>query len=209
METKTNTKNEVSVAERFTNAVVKSYGDVAKGISITPKQMQLISNYYIKLDEMIRNPDSKIQNWRQVRIPELALTLAHMAKLNLDMSLDHLSFIPFEHGNTGTYDLVPAISKHGYWYIAKTYGIDPPDNYVVELVYSNDTFSVSKKDANHECDSYVFEISNPFDRGKIIGGFGCLEYKDKTKNKILVMSEADILKYKPKYASSIFGQAKT
>lgn len=198
-------KTELSRAERFTNAVIKSYSDVAKGIEVTQKQMQLISNYFIKIDEMIiRNPDTKIQSWEQVRLNELSRTLAHMAKLNLDMALDHFSFMPFEYKGTSTYNLSPVISKSGYWYIAKTYGIDPPENYVVELVYSNDKFTVAKKDANHECDSYTFEVTNPFDRGEVVGGFGYLEYKDKSKNKIITMSEAEILKYKPKWAKDIF-----
>lgn len=197
-------KNELTVAQRFTNAVVKSYGDVARDIEVTPKQLQLISNYYIKLDEMIRNPESKIQSWKQVRLPELATTLAHMARLNLDMALGHLSFIPFKHGDTGTFDLSPIISKSGYWYIAKTYGIDPPDSYTIELVYSTDKFSVFKKDATHEYDSYTFSVTNPFNRGNIVGGFGYIEYRDKTKNKIIMMSENEILKYKPKYAKESF-----
>lgn len=193
-----------TIAKRFTDAVVTAYGDVAMGIEVTPKQMQLISNYYIKLDEMIRNPDSKIQSWKQIRLHELATTLAHMAKLNLDMSLGHLSFMPFEHKNTNTFDLAPVISKDGEWYIAKTFGLDPPDDYVIELVYENDNFSVSKKDSNHEYDSYIFEIKNPFSRGKIVGGFGYLIYKDKTKNKIITMSETEILKYKPRWAKDSF-----
>lgn len=191
----TENKNELSVAERFTNAVVKSFRDIAKGIEVTPKQMGLISNYYIKLNETFRDPKINIK-WNQIRLPELATTLAHMAKLNLDMQLGHLSFIPFKHGDTGTYDLVPVISKSGYWYIVKNYGLYPPDSYVIELVYSTDKFTVTKKDSTHECDSYTFEITNPFDRGEIIGGFGYLEYEDKTKNKILVMSEKEILKYR-------------
>lgn len=193
-----------TIAQCFTNAVVSAYGDVARGIEVTPKQMQLISNYYIKLDEMIRNPESKIQSWKQVRLPELAMTLAHMAKLNLDMALDHICFIPFRHGSTDTFDLAPIISKNGYWLIAKTYAIDPPLSYTVELVCATDKFSVIKKDATHEFDSYIFSVENPFNRGKIVGGFGYLEYEDKSKNKLLVMSEEDILKYKPKYANASF-----
>lgn len=198
-------KTELSLAERFTNAVVKSYNDVARGIKVTQKQMLLISNYFIRIDEtIIRNQDTKIQSWEQVRMNELSRTLAHMAKLNLDMALDHFSFIPFEYNGTGTYNLSPVISKAGYWYIARTYALDPPEHYIVELIYSNDKFSVIKKDANHNFDSYTFEVTNPFDRGKVIGGFGYLEYKDKSKNKIITMSESEILKYKPKWAKDTF-----
>lgn len=199
----TNEKETNTLAQRFTKAVVSAYGDVAMGIEVTPKQMQLISNYYIKLDEALRNSKQNY-TWKQVRLPELATTLAHMAKLNLDISLGQLSFIPFKHGDSGTIDLVAVIGRKGYEYITKTYGLDPPKNIVVELVCESDKFSVIKKDSNHEYDFYTFQIVNPFNRGKIIGGFGYLEYDDKSKNKILVMSEADILKYRPKYFDQNF-----
>lgn len=189
-------KTELSLPERFTNAIVSAYNDVAKGVGMTVEQKQLIANYYIKLDEMFRDPKVNIK-WNQVRLPELATTLAHMAKLGLDMSIGQLSFMPFKKGDTGTYNLSPCISKYGYEYIAKKYGLEPPKNLVVELVYDTDKFSITKKDANHDCDSYTFEVVNPFNRGKIIGGFGYLEYKDKTKNKILSMSEQEILAYRP------------
>ncbi len=197
-------KTELTMAERFTNAVVKSYGDVARGIEVTPKQMKLISNYYIKLDEMIRNPESKIKSWNQIRLSELATTLAHISRLNLDMALGHLSFMPFEHKGTNTFDLAPVISASGLEYIAKTYGLDPPKHSTVELVYSTDKFTVIKKDSNHPYDSYTFEVTNPFSRGNIIGGFGYLEFEDKTKNFILPMSLDEILKYKPRWAKDTF-----
>lgn len=198
-------QTELTIAQRFTNAVVTSYEDVARGIDITPKQMQLISNYYIKLDTQFKSPDSKINSWGQVNMQDLSLTLAHMAKMNLDMQLSHFSFMPFFNNKSGKFNLAPVISKEGYWYIAKTFSIDPPKNFVLELVYSNDRFSVSKKDLNHEFDSYIFEIKNPFDRGKIIGGFAYLEYDDKSNNRLLVMSEEEILKYRPlKYSQNFW-----
>lgn len=196
-------QTELTLPERFTNAIVSAYSDVAKGVGMTVEQKQLVSNYYIKLDEMFRDPKIDIK-WNQVRIPELATTLAHMAKLGLDMSIGQLSFMPFKKGDTGTYNLAPAISKTGYEYIAKKYGIDPPENVVVELVYETDKFSITKKDFIHDCDSYTFEVVNPFNRGKIVGGFGYLEYKDKAKNKILVMSEQEILSYRPQRYSNQF-----
>lgn len=201
---KTAKKDTLSMAERFTNAIVKSYGDIAKDIEVSKKQLQLISNYYVKLDEMIKNPDTKIQSWSQVRLPELATTLAHMAKLNLDMALGQLSFVPFKHKDTNTFDLVPVISAKGYEYIAKTYGIEAPKHYIVELVYSTDRFSITKRDSNHECDTYTFEIKDPFNRGEIVGGFGYVEFKDKKKNFVLAMSKEDILKYKPQFAKDSF-----
>lgn len=190
-------KNELTLAERFTNKVLAAFGDVAKGVDVTDKERKLISNYFIKVDEQLRN-SKQGDNWGMVRMNEFALTLAHTAKLGLDMSLPNmLSFIPFRHGDDGTINMVPVIGAKGYEYIAKTYGLTPPVSVTVELVYSNDKFVPHKKDCCHECDGYEFEIKNPFDRGSIIGGFGYLAFEDKTMNKLLIMSEKDMLNYRP------------
>ena len=39
---------------------------------------------------------------------------------------------------------------------------------------------------SHPVASYEFEITNPFDRGDIVGGFGYLEYDDPTQNLSLI-----------------------
>ena len=187
----------ISLAERFTNSVVSAYADVAKGVAVNEHQRELIANYFIRIDEMLKNSKQGYR-WNQVRMNELALTLAHTAKLGLDMALpNNLSLIPFKVSDTGTIRLVPVIGWQGYAYIAKTYGLVPPKNFIVELVYSNDKFSVIKKDAFHESDSYTFEITNPFDRGEIVGGFACLEYEDKSLNRVMTKSLKELLSYRP------------
>lgn len=198
---------ELSIPQRFTNAVVAAYGDVAKGVTVTEKQLALIGNYYIKLDEMFKDPRNNI-SWNQVKMNELALTVAHAAKLNLDMQLGHISFMPFWDSKVKKYSLVAVKSAKGYEYIAKRFGLDPPEHLIVELVYETDKFTEVKKDAMHDFDTYTFSIVNPFNRGKIIGGFAYLEYPDKTRNKILVMSEEEILSHRPpKYSENFWGGA--
>lgn len=189
-----------SLVTRFTTSVVSAFTDIAK-VQVTEKQKTIIANYYVKLNEMLVSQNIP---WQKIKMNDLALTLAHMAKLNLDMSLGHLSFIPFNNYKDGTVTMAPVISSKGYEYIAKTYGVDQVKTATVELVYETDKFSVIKKDSNHDCDSYIFEVSNPFKRGKVIGGFGYLEFEDKTKNFILPMSEEEILKYKPAKAKEEF-----
>lgn len=195
-----NEEKKGSLVTRFTTSVVSAFTDIAK-VQVTEKQKTIIANYYVKLNEMLVSQQIP---WGKIKMNDLALTLAHMAKLNLDMSLGHLSFIPFNNYKEGTVTMAPVISSKGYEYIAKTYGIEKVKNATVELVYETDRFSITKKDSNHECDSYVFEVANPFNRGKIIGGFGYLEFEDSTKNFILAMSEEEILKYKPAKAKEEF-----
>lgn len=191
------TSTALSVADRFTMSVLKAYGDVAKGIEVTDKEKKLIANYFIKIDEQLRN-SKQGYNWGMVRMNEFALTLAHTAKLGLDMSLPNmLSFIPFKHGDTGTINMVPVIGKSGYEYIAKTFGLNPPKNIFVELVYSTDKFTMVKRDVKHPCDDYTFEITSPFNRGEIVGAFGYLAYSDKSNNFIMVKSKDELMRYRP------------
>ena len=188
---------ELSVADRFTLSVVNSWKDVAKGLEVTEKEKGLIAGYFIKLDEQLRNSKQNY-TWKNVRMKELAVTLAHTAKLGLDMTIPGmLSFIPFRHGDTGTIDLVPVKGKTAYEYLAKRFGIDPPKYGIVELVYKNDKFSLIKRDATHDHDDYIFEIQNPFDRGEVIGAFGALIYDDPTKNKVMSKSYKELLSYRP------------
>lgn len=195
---------QMSLSDRFTNKVVGAYQDVAKGISITPKERTLIANYFVGIDQALKNSKQKY-HWGMVEMNELALSVAHMARLGLDMGLDNMiSFIPFKKGETGKITLTPVIGYKGYEYLAKTYGLMPPKNAIVELVYETDTFSVVKKDITHSNDSYVFEINNPFKRGEIVGGFGYLEFEDESLNKLIFMSEEQILTYRKSYYDKTF-----
>lgn len=197
-------KEELSLATRFSNKVIASYADVAKGVEITQKERTLIANYFIKIDESLKN-SKQGYNWKMVRMDELSLSVANLAKMGLDMAIPGtVSFIPFRVKDTGSIRLTPCIGVKGYEFLAKRFGVDPPDNLVVELIYSNDKFSLLKKDANHEYESYIFEVTNPFDRGEIIGAVAALEYKDKMKNKVMAMSLKELLSYKPDKADPTF-----
>lgn len=57
-------------------------------------------------------------------------------------------------------------------------------------------------------DCYWIDISNPFDRGEVVGGFGYIRYKDETRNKLVTMSKAELLKRKPSTAAANFGVEK-
>ncbi len=193
----------LSLSDRFTNSVVSAYQDIAKGVLINTDTRRLIANYFIQIDKTLKNSKNGL-TWQMVKMPELSLTVAHMSRLGLDMSLPNMiSFLPFK-DKSNRIDMVPVIGAKGYDYLAKRYGLTPPKSFTVELVYDSDYFECVKKDSQHERDDYVFQIKKPFNRGKIIGGFGYLEFEDSTLNKLLVMSEEEILKYRPSYYDKNF-----
>lgn len=217
-----------TMSERFTNMVLSEFGgNVAGALQVTAHQRQLIQGYFIVIDKMLKaaeedrvrknasNSDHKYDktvpyDWNHVNLPQLALDLVHYARMGLDMTQDNMLFpIPFENRKTKIYDINLMPGYNGIRYTAEKYAIDPPKAVVVEVVYSTDRFKPIKKDAKHDVESYEFEIVNPFDRGKIVGGFAYLQFNEPTKNKLIIMTMEAIYKRKPKYASANFWGGKT
>jgi len=128
------------------------------------------------------------------------------ARVGLDPAQpNHISMVPYRNNRTKKYNIGFIDGYRGIEMKAVKYGLDIPDDVTIELVYANDTFKPIKKDHRNKVESYEFEVSNPFDRGEIVGGFYYHAYKNNPeKNKLVVMSLKDILKRKPEYASKEF-----
>lgn len=214
---------QANASERFTTKVLAEFnGNVAGALQITDYQRTLIQGYFIGIDRCLQmqeenrirknanNKDPKFNNdlpitWNNVNLKDLALDVVHYARMGLDMmQKNHISPIPFKNNKTNQYDITLMPGYAGIEYIAKKYALDPPIAVTIELVYSTDTFKPIKKSRDNKVESYIFEINNPFDRGEIVGGFGYIEYDDPTKNKLIIMTKADIEKRKPQYAAAEF-----
>lgn len=223
----------LSNSEAFTNKVLKEFGGNVTGVmQVTDYQRQLIQGYFIAIDRALKtaeenrirkngnNKDHKYDNndpigWGTVDLTALALDVVHYARMGLDMMQDnHLSAIPFKNNNKSvqmqdgsvvkvyTVNLMPGYN--GIQYIAEKYALDKPIAVTIELVYSTDIFKPLKKNRQNRVESYEFEITNAFDRGSVVGGFGYIEYEDPTKNKLIIMTLKDIEKRKPKNAAAEF-----
>ena len=66
--------------------------------------------------------------------------------------------------------------------------VESPEDIVYELVCETDKFLPKKKSIHNDVESYEFEITQPFKRGEVIGGFGYIVYKDPKKNKLILVS---------------------
>lgn len=216
-------KVEMTMSERFTNTVLKEFGsNVAGALQVTDYQRQLIQGYFIAIDRALKiaeegrirkndnNKDHKYDNnvpitWGNVNLNDLALDVVHYARMGLDMMQDnHLSPIPYKDNKTQKYDITLMPGYNGIQYIAEKYAVEKPVAVTTELVYKTDAFKPIKKNINNKVESYEFEITSPFDRGEVVGGFGYIEYEDPTKNQLIIMTMRDIEKRKPKYASAEF-----
>lgn len=210
-------------SERFTAKILQEFGNGTSTVAeLTDSQKRIIGGYFIGVDRALKkaeedrvrknekNKDHSYDNtlpvtWNTINMPDLAMDLVHYAKMGLDMQQDNMLVpVPYKNNKTGKYDITLMEGYNGKRYIAEKYAIDPPTDITVELVYSTDIFRPIKKSAVNKIEHYEFEISNPFQRGDCIGGFAYIQFKDPSKNRLIIMSVADIEKRKPRYAAAEF-----
>lgn len=212
--------NEASPSERFTMAVVKEFPNGMNGqpIELTSFQRKLIQNYFIKLDSVLIEAETKRMSkseqyrdalpltWNNVNMRKLAQDVVAYSSIGLDpLQKNHITPIPYKNAKTNQYDIVLMEGYNGLELKARKYGYDVPDEVIFELKYSTDVFKSHKKSLSNKVESYEFEITNDFDRGEIEGGFYYMIYNDNPeKNKLVVMNRAQIEKRKPQYASAEF-----
>lgn len=212
-----------SIGTRFTKKVLAQFAsNTGSQIAVTEFQRRLIQGYFIQIDRALavaeearvaknaKNRDHKWDEtlpvtWKFVNLQDLAMDLVRYARMGLDMQCENMLFpIPYKNNKTNLYDVTLMPGYNGIRYVAMKYALHKPKADTIELVYSNDKFAPHPKDSRHSVASYEFEITNPFDRGDIVGGFGYLEYDDPTQNELIVMPMAAIRKRMPKYASAEF-----
>lgn len=213
-------KKELSHSERFTQMVMKEHqANAGQGVELTSFQKKLIQNYFVKLDGVLKEAEIKRQaksekyrdplvlEWKNVNMEKLALDVVSFSSIGLDpLQSNHISLIPFKNNHTDKYDIVPMEGYNGIELKAKKYGLEAPDDAIIELVYKFDYFKPIKKDANNKIETYEYAPGeNPFKRGEIVGGFYYQIYKDNLeKNKLVFWSVDEIEKRKPAYASAEF-----
>ena len=219
-ENQVSTKNDATPSVRFTEAVIKEFptGLSNEPVKLTSFQKKLIQNYFIKLDSVLREAETKRLSkseqyrdaipvtWQHVNMNKLALDVVAYSSIGLDpLQKNHISPIPYKNSKTNQYDIVLMEGFNGLELKARKYGYDVPDDVIFELKYSSDHFKSKKKSATNKIESYEFEIINDFNRGDLEGGFYYMMFNDNPeKNKLVVLNRAQIEKRKPKYASPEF-----
>jgi recombinational DNA repair protein RecT len=78
--------------------------------------------------------------------------------------------------------------------LARRYGVNCPINITTEIIFSNDKFSLVKKDLSNPKDGYLFQVTSPLDRGNVCGGVFVMEYDNEKMNKAVFMGLSEIHK---------------
>ncbi len=207
-------RKEDSLSVRFMNAITKEFTSAVDAPALTGHQRRLAQNYFIAIDQALERAEQRRNSkkndlpitWANVNMQQLALDVVAAARVGLDPAQpNHVNMVPYKNNQTKKYDIGFIDGYRGIELKAVKYGLDVPDSVIVELVYANDTFKPIKKDIRNKVESYEFEVTNPFDRGEIVGGFYYHSYSENPgKNKLTVISLRDILKRKPQYAAPEF-----
>lgn len=209
---------DVSHSERFTNEVIKQFTSTAGELQLTNLMRKLCQNYFIKLDQSLKAAEIKRMakseqfrdklefSWKNVNMQKLAVDVIAFAGVGLDpVQPNHINLIPYKNNATNQYDIVFIPGYRGKEIKARKYGLEVPDDIIVELIYKNDKFKQLKRDLHNRIESYEFQVVDSFDRGEVVGGFYYLVFNNAPeKNKIRVFSKADIDKRKPDSASAEF-----
>lgn len=216
-------------SQRFTNRILREFADNSGAIKITEQHRRLIQSYFIGIDNALKtaeayrqkknagNKDHKYDEplayaWSNVDVnASFAQSLVQYAKLGVDMMLpNQLAPVFFKDNKTNKYTCSFIIGYEGRRIIAQKYALNPFINVIAELVYETDEFIPHKKDTSHPFDSYEFRITNPFNRGAIVGAFGYVVREDERQNELFMLNKAQIDKRKPERAAAEFwGGTKT
>jgi recombination protein RecT len=183
----------ITPSERFTNSVLASFSSNNGEIELGRLQKKLIQNYFIKLDGMLKDLETKnnkksgdykealAYNWNNVNMLKMAIEVIAWSTIGLDPTQsNHISLIPYKNKDTNKWDIGFIPGYNGLEIKAKKYGLDCPDYFIIELVYSNDEFKQFKKDMNNRVEGYEFKVVSDFDRGEVMGGF-YYRFKDQPK----------------------------
>jgi recombination protein RecT len=203
------------ISERFTYAVMKEFNSITGSkLELTPMQKRLAQHLFLRIDAALGELERKRLDkgtdgtpivWANINMPKLAIDAMNRIELGLDALIpNHISPIPYFNKRAGKYDLDLRIGYVGKDFYRRAMAIEQPMDIRYELVHENDVFEPIKKSHGNAVESYKFQIEKPFNRGKIVGGFAYIIFKDESKNTLIIVTEEDFKKSESKAQSKEF-----
>jgi recombination protein RecT len=209
---------EKTMAVRFTEAIMAEFSGAVGGSpkNFGEKQRKLAQHLFIQIDADLNYLEKKREGnkykkdnlpitWANINMPKLAIDAMRRIELGLDALIpNHIFTIPYMNNRLKQYDIDLRIGYAGKDYYRRKMATEMPVDIIYELVYSTDKFEVIKKSFNNEVETFIFEITEPFNRGEVVGGFGYIQFKNPKKNKLVLVSEADFKKSEGKAGNDKF-----
>lgn len=195
------TKNREEMNTRSTRFLAKVeaqfLAEMGQGPQFTPLEKRLTQHMYLRVNEALKDAEARRKSgteytWTTLNLQKLALDTVHAVSLGLDALVkNHVHPVFYFNGRAGKYDVDLQLGYMGRDYVARRHAYEPPLEIVYELVYDSDHFKALPRSASREVEGYEFEITSPFDRGQIIGGFGYIVHDDSRKNRLVLVTQRD------------------
>lgn len=200
-----------SAGERFVSLVERQFvAEMGQGIQFSALERRLVQHMYLSVDQALKaaeekrtkgwtdeklataSEDPRAFTWHHVDRQKLALDTVHRVSLGLDALVpNHMWPIAYFNNAKGLYDIDLRVGYIGRDYVTRRFALDTPVDITYELVFTTDTFKALPRSSSREVEGYEFEITSPFDRGEIIGGFGYIVYDDPRKNRLVLVTKRD------------------
>lgn len=196
-----------TVSTKFVAEVERQFtAEMGTALAFTEYEKTLAQHLFLKVDAALKAlEDKRLQRadansvtpytWNNVNLPKLALDAVHRISLGLDALIpNHIHPIPYFNSKLKKYDLDLRIGYAGKDYCRRKLAVEEPVEVIYQLVYETDKFKPIMKSLSNEIEGYEFEITQPFNRGKVVGGFGYIRYEDPRKNRLVIVTERDFKK---------------
>jgi recombination protein RecT len=212
----TEPKSPTTGSEKFLLAVQNQFvAEMGSKLTFSDYQKTLAQHLFLKVDAILKDFEAKRLSsgdekkspyiWENINMRKLSLDSVHRVHLGLDALIpNHIHPVPYFNGKEKKYDLDLRIGYKGKSYYRTEVAVERPVKTLYELVYETDEFAPIKQSINNDVESYEFKITQPFNRGEIIGGFGYIIYEDPKKNILVLVPEKDFLKSKAEAKSETF-----
>lgn len=198
-------KNEVakkSNAEQFVEAVKQKFtAEMSTAIQFDDYHRRLAQHLFLAIDTKLKEfevkrtePNKPTYTWDHVDMTKLALASIDRINLGLDAAIpNHIHPIPYLDGRTNKYVLDLRIGYEGikHYRLESASEENRPKDVRFQLVHENDEFEPLMQDSDNAIESYRFKVPKPFDRGRVVGGFGYLVFDDAIKNKLVTVTKSD------------------
>lgn len=195
----THTTALATTSERFVAEVQRQFtAQMGSQLAWTDYQRTLAQHLFLKIDATLKALDAKRQDnqasytWENVNLQKLALDAVHRVSLGLDALIpNHIHPIPYWNSALKKYDIDLRIGYVGKLFCRTELAVEKPLDVIIHLVHETDRFVPLFRGANREIESYEFEVTQPFNRGPVVGGFGYIMYEDPRKNRLVLVTMED------------------
>jgi len=188
---------------KFVAAVERQFAaEMGSALAFTDYEKTLAQHLFLKVDVALKTLEAKRldQNatqkapfaWPNVNMTKLALDGVHRVNLGLDALIpNHISPIPYWNKRLEKYDLDLRVGYVGQDFCRRNLAVETPVDVIYELVFSTDKFRPIMRSLTNKVEGYEFEITTPFQRGDVIGGFGYIMYANPEQNRLVLVTERD------------------